>query len=70
MKEDRLQIYCGRKGLLKRKQYRARVIAGNGKALFVSGEGYNNLKDLLAITDRLFPHLQREGVGPGFEDRP
>lgn len=67
MKEDRLQIYKSRRGLLLRTQYRARVIAGNGKPLFVSSEGYNNLADLLKITDRLFPHLQREGVGEGWE---
>lgn len=67
MSEDRLQIYQGRRGLLTRKQYRARVVAANGKRLFVSAEGYNNLRDLLAITDRLFPHLQREGVGQGWE---
>lgn len=68
MRPDRVQIYHGRRGLLSRKQYRARVVAGNGETLFVSAEGYNNLDDLLAITDRLFPHLQREGVGPGWED--
>jgi hypothetical protein len=59
---DKLQIYCGRKGLLSRKQYRARVVASNGRTLFVSGEGYNNIGDLLNITNRLFPHLQREGL--------
>jgi uncharacterized protein YegP (UPF0339 family) len=65
---DKIQIYRARRGLLKRTQYRARVVAPNGKALFVSAEGYNNLDDLLAITGRLFPTLQREGVGPGWED--
>lgn len=62
MREDRLQIFTARRGLLRRTQYRARVIAGNGEKLFQSSEGYNNLHDLLKITDRLFPHLQREGV--------
>lgn len=57
---DKLQIYRARRGLLGRTQYRARVVAGGDK-LFVSSEGYNNLADLLKITDRLFPTLQREG---------
>jgi hypothetical protein len=65
---DKVQIYHGRRGLLSRKQYRARVVAPNGRVLVVTAEGYNNLKDLFAITDRLFPNLQREGVGPGWED--
>lgn len=68
MKDDKVQIYQARRGLLGRKQYRARVVAPNGKVLFVSAEGYNNLPELLAISDRLFPHLQRGDVGPGWED--
>jgi hypothetical protein len=64
---DRVQIYQSRR-LLGRKQFRARVVAPNGKVLFVSAEGYNNLDELLAISDRLFPNLQRGGVGPGWED--
>ena len=43
-------------------------MSSNGRVLMVTAEGYNNLKDLLAITDRLFPNLMREGVGPGWED--
>ena len=62
MREDRIQIYEARRGLLRRKQYRARIVAPNGKTLFQSSEGYNNLAELLEITGRLFPHLQREGV--------
>lgn len=68
MKADRVEIYQGKRGLLGRKQYRARVVAPNGKVLFVSAEGYNNLSELLAISDRLFPNLQRGGVGPGWKD--
>lgn len=64
MRPDKVQIYRAGRGLLRRTQYRARVVAPNGKALFVSAEGYNNLADLLAITDRLFPTLEREFVGP------
>lgn len=65
---DRLQIYKSRRGLIGRQQYRARVVSKNGRTLFVSAEGYNNLDDLLKISGRLFPHLQREGVGPGWDD--
>lgn len=65
---DKVQIYLGRRGLLLRKQFRARVVAPNGRVLFASAEGYSNLADLLAITDRLFPNLMREGVGPGWKD--
>lgn len=65
---DKVQIYRGKRGLLSRTQYRARVVAPNGKVLMTSAEGYNNLDDLLAIIGRLFPNLQREGVGPGWED--
>jgi hypothetical protein len=67
MRPDRIQIYQ-RRALIGRKQYRAGVVAPIGKVLFVSAEGYNNLPELLAITDRLFPHLQREGVGEGWRD--
>lgn len=68
MMPDKVQIYRSKRGLLRRTQYRARVVAPNGQRLMVTAEGYNNLKDLLAITDRLFPNLQREGVGLGWED--
>jgi hypothetical protein len=67
MRPDKVQIYVSRRGLLRRKQYRARVVAPNGKVLFVTAEGYNNLRELLAVSDRLFPHLQREG-GEGMDD--
>jgi uncharacterized protein YegP (UPF0339 family) len=67
MRPDKVQIYRAGRGILKRTQYRARVVSGNGRKLFVSGEGYNNLADLLAIADRLFPALEREFVGSGWE---
>jgi hypothetical protein len=67
VRPDRVQIYQGRRGLLGRKQYRARVVSPNGKVLFVSAEGYSNLDELLAISDRLFPNLQRGGVGPEWD---
>lgn len=68
MTNDKVQIYRSNRGKLKRTQYRARVVDKGGRKLFVSAEGYNNLGDLLAITDRLFPDLLREGVGEGWED--
>lgn len=68
MRPDHVEIYQSRQGLIGRKQYRARVVSANGRTLFVSAEGYNNLGDLIAISDRLFPNLQREGVGPGWKD--
>jgi hypothetical protein len=60
MRPDHVEIYS-RRSLLGRKQYRARVVSANGRTLFVSAEGYNNLADLLAISDRLFPDLLRRG---------
>jgi uncharacterized protein YegP (UPF0339 family) len=59
---DHVEIYRSRRGMLRRTQWRARVVASNGRALFVTAESYNNIRDLIEITDRLFPHLQREGV--------
>jgi uncharacterized protein YegP (UPF0339 family) len=63
---DKVQIYRARRGLMRRTQYRARVVAPNGRVLFISAESYNNLGDLITITDRLFPNLMREGVGEGW----
>jgi hypothetical protein len=62
MSSDSVQIYRARRGMLRRTQWRARVVAPNGKPLFVSSESYNNVDDLLEIVDRLFPSLPREGV--------
>jgi uncharacterized protein YegP (UPF0339 family) len=58
---DRVEIYRSRRGMLRRTQWRARVVAPNGRVLFTSAESYNNPDDLLAIVDRLFGHLPREG---------
>lgn len=52
-----VEIYRGRRGLFSRTQYRARVVAPNGRRLFVSAEGYNNLGDLTELVARLFPEL-------------
>jgi uncharacterized protein YegP (UPF0339 family) len=59
---DRVEIYRARRGVLRRTQWRARVVSSNGKTLFVSAESYNNVDELLAIVARLFPDLPREGV--------
>jgi uncharacterized protein YegP (UPF0339 family) len=58
----RVHIYAARRGLLGRKQYRARVVAANGKTLFVSAEGYNNRKELLKVVADLFPGLPVDGL--------
>jgi uncharacterized protein YegP (UPF0339 family) len=59
---DHVEIYRSRRGVLRRTQWRARVVAPNGRALFVSSESYNNLDELLRIVDRLFPNLPRKGA--------
>ena len=56
----RVQIYRARRGLLMRKQWRARVVAANGRVLFVSAEGYNNLGDIRGIVATLFPNATPE----------
>jgi hypothetical protein len=61
-KGDRVQMYKGRRGLFGRSQWRARVISGNNRRLFISAESYNNLGDLKEITDRLFPDLPVEVI--------
>lgn len=43
----RLEIYEGRRGLSLRKQWRWRVVAGNGRIVAHGGEGYNNRADAL-----------------------
>ena len=58
---DKVLIYRSRRGMLLRTQWRASVLAPNGKTLFKSSESYNNVDDLLKIVDRLFPSLPREG---------
>jgi hypothetical protein len=43
---DRVEVYASRRGVARRKQWRWRYIAGNGKRTANSGEGYANLGDL------------------------
>jgi uncharacterized protein YegP (UPF0339 family) len=58
---ERVEIYRARRGMLRRTQWRARIVAPNGRVLFVSAESYNNVDDLLAVVDRLLGHLPIEG---------
>jgi uncharacterized protein YegP (UPF0339 family) len=53
----RALIYKSRRGLLGRTQYRARIVAQNGKTTFVSAESYNNVADLEAALRKLNPDL-------------
>jgi uncharacterized protein YegP (UPF0339 family) len=53
----RVFIYKGKRSLFRRSQYRARIVAGNGRNLFVSSEGYNNLADLERVIGNCFPGL-------------
>jgi uncharacterized protein YegP (UPF0339 family) len=50
-------IYKARRGRADRTQYRAKIIAGNGKKIFVTSESYNNPgdieKQLLALSPTL-----------------
>lgn len=42
----KFELYA-RRGLMRRKQWRWRLRAGNGRIIAVSGEGYNNKVDAL-----------------------
>lgn len=57
-------VFEEKRGVIKRrKQYRWRVVARNGRIIASSGEGYNNLGDLWkavrAVTDALAGSLGR-----------
>ncbi len=58
----RLEIYRARRGVLRRQQWRARVVSSNGKVLFANAESYNNVDDLLKVTSQLFPNLEPKGA--------
>ena len=45
----RFELYRARRGLLRRTQWRWRLIASNGRIIATGGEGYNNRRDALAI---------------------
>lgn len=53
-----VEIYVGRRGLKGRKQWFARVKSTkNGKQLWKSSEGYNNLRDLQDEASFTFPEV-------------
>ena len=45
----RFELYRARRGLLRRTQWRWRLIASNGRIIATGGEGYNNRRDALAM---------------------
>lgn len=45
-----MKIIIKRTGLLRR-QWRVRIIASNGKQLFVSGDGYRNRADAIHVAE-------------------
>jgi uncharacterized protein YegP (UPF0339 family) len=45
----RFELYRARRGLLRRTQWRWRLIASNGRIIATSGESYNNRRDALAM---------------------
>jgi hypothetical protein len=54
----RIVIYPARRGLLLRRQWRAKVVSQhNGNRLFSSSEGYNNSGDLIRLVEALFPGI-------------
>jgi hypothetical protein len=53
-----VEIYPSKRGLLRRKQWRARIISeDNLNRLFISSESYNNRQELIDLVERVFPHL-------------
>lgn len=53
-----IEIYSARRGVLSRKQWRARIVSeDNDFRLFISSEGYNNRKELRTLCERVMPHL-------------
>lgn len=61
----RVEIYAGRKGLLGRKQWYARLVGGDQREpLFRSTEGYNNRKYLQGICAECFPGVPIDFMDP------
>ena len=61
----KIEIYAGRRGLLARRQWHARVVSTrNGKRLFRSSEGYNNQAELIDICKSVHPGLPVEIMNP------
>lgn len=53
MNIDRIEIYKSRRVLKRRREWRWRFVAGNGKRLANGGEGYANLGELLDALARV-----------------
>lgn len=58
----KIVIYRGRRGLLTRSQYRARVVHQNGNTLWTTPEGYNNKADLREMCRRSMPNVEIEDL--------
>lgn len=61
------ELYRAKRGLLRRNQWRWRLIADNGRVIATSGESYNNRSDAFAIIGRIKrlaaeSHIRREKV--------
>lgn len=59
------ELYRAKRGLLRRTQWRWRLIAGNGKTIAESGESYNNRSDAMEMIGKIKrlaadAHLRRE----------
>jgi uncharacterized protein YegP (UPF0339 family) len=55
--EDHIEIYRARRGLLSRNQFRARVVAKNGRTVWILSETYNNKGDVAGMCQRYMPQL-------------
>lgn len=53
-----VEIYPSRRGLLLRRQWRARVVSEhNGRTILASSESYNNREELEDICALILPHV-------------
>lgn len=61
--DDMIEIYEARRGLSRRKQWRWRIRAANGRIVANGGEGYNNRADLVRALEIVREALdEREGL--------
>lgn len=61
MDDFKAQLFPGKRGLLKRKQWYCRIVSvETGDEVFRSSEGYNNSQDLWNITRRVHPRMTIE----------
>jgi hypothetical protein len=53
-----VEIYPSKRGLMRRRQWRARVVStSNHFNLFGTTESYNNVEELIDLCERLYPTL-------------